>query len=108
MNIQGNRDFKGDASVNRADSVTDRITAEVLDVKPNNTLVLRPASAFAQMRSSGIYHDRHLPRRGHYPRQHRTQHQCFDLAFQKNNTGVVRDTTKSGFIPKLLDFIDPF
>src|SRR5258708_5328840 len=35
------RNFKGDAQVDRADNFTARIGAEVLDVKPNGTVVLQ-------------------------------------------------------------------
>src|SRR5687767_6743772 len=37
----GVRDFKGEGSVDRRDKLTLRVTAEVLDVKPNGTLVLQ-------------------------------------------------------------------
>jgi len=39
VDLTGSRNFKGEATVDRSDSVTTRVTAEVLDVKPNGTLV---------------------------------------------------------------------
>src|SRR6202022_618043 len=41
MKTSGQRDFKGTATVQRNDTFTGRITAEVVDVKPNGTLVLQ-------------------------------------------------------------------
>ena len=34
--------------------------------------------------------------------------QLFDLELQKNHKGAVRDATKRGILPKLLDWINPF
>ena len=34
--------------------------------------------------------------------------QLFDLEFTKTNKGQVRNTTKTGLIHKLLDFVNPF
>src|SRR5215471_8903375 len=41
LKVSGTRNFKGEATVDRTDSVLMRIQAEVIDVKPNNTLVLQ-------------------------------------------------------------------
>src|SRR4029078_8654390 len=40
----GKRDFKGEGTVDRSDRFTTRVQAEVLDVKPNGTLVLQARS----------------------------------------------------------------
>ncbi|MGH7176477.1 MAG: flagellar basal body L-ring protein FlgH, partial [Tepidisphaeraceae bacterium] len=34
--------------------------------------------------------------------------QLFDLELSKSNTGAVRDTTKRGWVPRLLDMLNPF
>ncbi|HEV8292397.1 MAG TPA: flagellar basal body L-ring protein FlgH, partial [Tepidisphaeraceae bacterium] len=34
--------------------------------------------------------------------------QVYNLELITNHKGAIRDTTKRGFIPKLLDFINPF
>jgi len=34
--------------------------------------------------------------------------QLYNLELQKNHTGNVKDTTQQGFIPKLLNTINPF
>ena len=41
LQTSGQRDFKGTSTVERDDTFTGRITAEVVDVKPNGTLILQ-------------------------------------------------------------------
>src|SRR4029079_6650666 len=41
ITLNGTRNFKGEATVDRTDSVIARITAEVVAVKPNGTLVVQ-------------------------------------------------------------------
>jgi flagellar L-ring protein precursor FlgH len=109
IKTEGTRDFKGDASVDRSDSVTLRLEAEVIDVKPNGTLVIQARKHIkwdeeeqtailtgvcrvqdVDITNSVLSTDLH------------------DLDLQKITTGAVRDTTKRGWIPRLLDFINPF
>ena len=44
IHATGLRDFKGEGQVDRSDSFTTRVQAEVVDVKPNGTLVLQARS----------------------------------------------------------------
>jgi flagellar L-ring protein precursor FlgH len=109
LNLQATRDFKGDAAIDRADIVTDRITAEVVDVKPNNTLVLQARKRVKtddeeqEILLSGICRVEDVTADNTI-----LSNQCFDLSIEKKNSGTVRETTKRGFFPKLLDLIDPF
>src|ERR1700683_4285456 len=41
IKTQMSRDYKGTGEVDREDTLTDRVTAEVVDVRPNGTLVLQ-------------------------------------------------------------------
>ena len=41
VNMNGQGDFKGEAELDREDTMTVRVTGEVIDVKPNGTLVLQ-------------------------------------------------------------------
>jgi flagellar L-ring protein precursor FlgH len=109
LNFQTERDFTGTAAVDRADIVTDRITAEVIDVKPNNTVVLQARKRIntdeekqefimtGVCRAEDVAADNTI-----------LSTQCYDLEIQKKNSGMVRDTTKRGFLTKMLDVIDPF
>ena len=49
IDFTGARTFHGEGEVDRSDTLTARITAEVLDVKPNGTLVLQARNASRPM-----------------------------------------------------------
>ena len=109
LNATGARDFHTSGTVQRQDIVTDRITAEVLDVKPNNTLVLQARkrikadSEFQEFIMTGICRAEDVTADNTV-----LSTQCYDLAIQKQNTGEIPRTNQKGLIPKLLDFVDPF
>jgi flagellar L-ring protein precursor FlgH len=103
------RDFNGQGTVNRTDSFTASITAAVVDVKPNGTLVLEAKKTIktdeelqdiqlvGTCRVQDITADNSV-----------LSTQLYDLKVTKNHKGAVRDTTKRGFIPRVLDWINPF
>jgi flagellar L-ring protein precursor FlgH len=109
MKTSGNRDFKGDATLNRADTFTGRITAEVLDVKPNGTLILQATeniktdeeeqrvTLIGTCRVEDITSDNSV-----------LSNQLYNLSLNKQHHGAVKDTTTRGIITRLLDFINPF
>jgi flagellar L-ring protein precursor FlgH len=103
------RDLKGTAQVDRTDSLTARITASVVDVKPNGTLVLqatetiRTDDELQMMSLSGTCRVDDIT-----PDNSILSTQLFDLHLDKVHKGQVRDTTKRGLFPRLLDWIDPF
>jgi flagellar L-ring protein precursor FlgH len=109
VKANGTRDFKSTADVNRADTFTGRITAEVLDVKPNGSLVLEATediktddeeqrvSLVGTCRVDDITADNTV-----------LSNQLFNLSLNKQHKGAVKDTMKRGLIGRLLDFINPF
>jgi flagellar L-ring protein precursor FlgH len=109
LKTEGARDFKGDGTVNRTDSLTTRITAEVLDVKPNGTVVLQARQHIktddeeqtmilsGNCRVDDITADNTV-----------LSSQLFDKDVTKTNKGAVRDAMKRGWVPKLLDVVNPF
>ncbi len=109
IKTEGSRDFKGDASVDRSDTFTARITAEVLDVKPNNTLVLQARQHIKTddeeqtMILSGICRVDDIT-----PDNTVLSTQIFDKDLTKSHKGAVYDTQKRGWVPKLLDVVNPF
>jgi flagellar L-ring protein precursor FlgH len=109
LKASASRNFKGEATVDRTDSVITRITGEVLDVKPNGTLVIQARKKIKNdeeeqlLLCSGICRVEDLT-----PDNTVLSTQLFDLEFTKMNKGQVRSTTKTGFIHKLLDFVNPF
>ena len=107
--MSSERSFKGDGSVDRSDSLTARITAEVVDVKPNGTIVLQARKRIRtdeeeqQFILTGTCRAEDVT-----PDNTIVSTQLYDLELQKNHKGDVRNATKRGLIPKLLDFINPF
>jgi flagellar L-ring protein FlgH len=109
VKASGTRNFKGEATVDRTDSVITRLTGEVVDVKPNGTLVIQARKKIKNdeeeqlLLCSGICRVEDVT-----PDNTVLSTQLFDLEFSKMNKGQVRTTTKTGFIHKLLDFVNPF
>ena len=109
INLSGKRSFQGQGEVDRSDSFTARITAEVVDVKPNGTVVLQARKRIktdeeeqefvltGTCRVEDIGADDTI-----------TSTQLYDLELQKNHKGDVRQATKRGTLGKLLDVINPF
>jgi flagellar L-ring protein FlgH len=109
INLSGTRSFQGQGEVDRSDSITARITAEVVDVKPNGTVVLQARKRIktdeeeqefiltGTCRVEDIAADDTI-----------TSTQLYDLQLQKNHKGDVRQATKRGTLGKLLDVINPF
>ena len=108
IKITGNRTFKGEATEGREDTLTARITGEVLDVKPNGTLVvqarkqIRTDEEVQQFVLTGICRAEDVNADNTI-----LSTQLFDLQLQKNHTGAVRDATKRGWFLKLLDAVSP-
>ena len=109
LNVTSNRDYKGQGTVDREDSFTARIQAEVVDVKPNGTLVLQARKRIVtdeeqqQFILTGICRVQDIT-----PDNTVLSTQLYDLNVQKNNTGALRDTTKRGWVPRILDWVNPF
>lgn len=111
LEIKGSvdRELKGDGTLDRSDSFTARITAEVLDVKPNGTLVLQARKSIktddelqvfiltGDCRAEDVMPDNTV-----------LSTQLYDLELIKNNSGSIRDVTKRGWLTKLLDAVNPF
>lgn len=109
IKVSGERDYKGEGTVDRQDSLTMRIQAEVIDVKPNGTLVLQARKRIKTdeeeqaivlsgiCRAEDVLADNTV-----------LSTQLFDMDVAKTHKGAVRDSTKRGWLPKLLDVINPF
>jgi flagellar basal body L-ring protein FlgH len=105
----GQRDFKGEATADRTDSFTMRVQAEVIDVKPNGNLVVQ-----ATKHVKWDDEDQYFTLSGTCRAEDVTADnsvlstQLINLDVVKKTAGAVRDTSKRGFIPKMLDKINPF
>jgi flagellar L-ring protein precursor FlgH len=109
VNLVGNREFKGEGTVERQDSFITRIQAEVIDVKPNGTLVLQARKRIKHDEeeqtfvASGICRVEDIT-----PDNTVLSTQLFDLEVSKQTKGQVRNSTKTGIVHKLLDFLNLF
>ena len=107
--MQASRNFTGDGSVDRSDTLTARITGEVVDVKPNGTLVLQARKQIrtdeeeqqfvltGTCRAEDVGADNTV-----------LSTQMFDLQLQKNHKGMVREATRRTWLQKLFGAVSPF
>ena len=103
------REFTGEGTVEREDSFTARVTAKVIDVKPNGTLVLEGRKQittddeYQRFLVTGICRAEDVSADNTV-----LSTQLADFNLRKTHKGDVRNATKKGFFPKLLDVINPF
>lgn len=109
IKLNGSRDFKGEATVERSDSLILRVTAEVIDVKPNGTVVLQARQRIKTDDEEQIFILSGACRvEDITPDNTVLSTQLFDKDLVKIHKGAVRDTTRRGWLPKLLDAANPF
>ncbi|HLL91075.1 MAG TPA: flagellar basal body L-ring protein FlgH, partial [Tepidisphaeraceae bacterium] len=109
VKMSGSREAKNEGTVDRSDSFNARIGAEVVDVKPNGTVVVQ-----ARKRIKTDDEEQTIILSGTCRAQDITADnsilstQLHDLDVTKTHTGAVRDATKRGWLHKLLDAGNPF
>ena len=109
LKLSGNRAFKANGNVDRKDTFTTRVQAEVVDVKPNGTLVLQARKRIVTdeedqlMILNGVCRVQDIT-----PDNTVLSTQLFDFDVRKSHSGAVRDATKRGWVPRLLDWASPF
>jgi len=107
--FQYENELKSRTKNNRSDRFTTRIQARVVDVKPNGNLVLEARSSEQHdeeewtitltgvCRSEDVTADNSI-----------LSTQVAELTIVETNHGAVRDGTRRGWIPKILDWLRPF
>lgn len=104
-----NRNFKGEGSVDRSDRFSARITAEVLDVKPNGTLVLQARKRIKTDEEEQIFTLTGTCRAEDITADNTIlSTSLHDQELTKNHKGTVRDGSRKGWGGKLLDALSPF
>jgi flagellar L-ring protein precursor FlgH len=109
VQIDFGTDFEGDGKYARKDSFTARITAEVVDIKPNGNLVvearkfIRSDKETIEMVLTGVC-------RGEDVAADNTllSTQLFDLRLEKDHSGELRKATKKGVLTRLFETIFNF
>ena len=109
LRATGRRDFKGEGTVDRSDSFTTRVQAEVVDVKPNGTLILQARSHIktddeeryfvltGSCRVEDVNADNTI-----------LSTQLFDKNIEHRSKGTVRNASRRGWLSHLLDAVSPF
>ncbi len=109
-----NVDYKFDSKVtneggtSRDDRLTTRITAEIIDVKPNGTIVLQARNTVkfdeetSVMTLTGICRKEDVT-----PDNSVLSTQLADLHIDVQNSGAVRDGSRRGWLTTLLDILRP-
>jgi flagellar L-ring protein precursor FlgH len=109
VGISFGRQFEGDGEYERTDEVITRLTARVVDVKPNGTLALEARTHLANddetvtitvtgyCRAEDVTADNSV-----------LSTQMYDLRVAKKHTGEIRDASKKGLFTKGLDYLFNF
>jgi len=109
VKMGGSRNFKGEATVERTDSFVTRITAEVIDVKPNGTFAIQARKRIKHNEEEQEYLLTGVCRAADLtPDNTILSTQVHNMEITTTHKGAVRDNTRRGWVPKLLDFVNPF
>jgi len=103
------RDYEGSGDYKTEDTVTTRITARIIDVKPNGTLVLE-ARKFQKIDKETLEITITGTCRKEDIRSDNTvlSTQLYDLHLTKKHTGAVRRSTRKGLLTRILETVFHF
>jgi flagellar L-ring protein precursor FlgH len=110
-NIKGSasRTFEGEGEIERKDDFVGRITAQVIDVKPNGLLVLGARKFIKTDEEEQRFELAGLCRAEDVNADNTIlSSQLADLVVRKVHKGAVRKATQRGLIPKALDWLNPW
>ncbi len=109
IDFEAERQFSGDGKSDRRDSFVTRITAEVLDVKPNGTLVIQARKRITTDDDEALIVLTGTCRTADVTAGNTVlSTQLHDLHLQKHTSGPVRDASRRGFLPRIIDRVNPF
>ncbi len=109
IKLEGTRDFKGTGEYDRTDTMTTRLEAEVIDVKPNGTLVIQARRHLkideeeVNVSLTGTCRVEDVDATNSV-----LSTDLLGLDLQKSTKGEVHDTAKRGLLHRLLDIVNPF
>lgn len=96
--------FEGEGEKETSHQVTSRVTARVVEVKPNKTLLLESRTVVRTDEEEQVILLSGICRADDVTDRNTVQsNQMFDLRLDIGNTGQVRDATKKGLITKIAD-----
>lgn len=109
MGLEWSDEFKGDGSYERRDTLTSRIQARIIDIKPNGLLVLQARKFISSDRES-----MQLTLTGTCRPEDVTADnailstQLYDLHLNKQHAGDVRDAARKGIFTRILETVFNF
>lgn len=104
LNVESKTDFKGDGSYKREDKFTDRITARVVEVKPNGTMLIEARRQFKSDEEETVVLLSGVCRVEDISSQNTIQsNQLYDLVMDVQNSGELKRTSRKGLIPRILE-----
>ena len=109
IKASANRSFQGDGKLDRKDSFIARIQAEVIDVKPNGTLVLQARKRIKNDEEEQFFVLSGICRAEDVTADNSVlSTQLFDLELAKSTRGPIGDSVKRGAVHKFFDWLNPF
>ncbi|MCC7390345.1 MAG: flagellar basal body L-ring protein FlgH [Phycisphaerales bacterium] len=110
LDLGSKQKFKGEGTAKRSDRFVARITAEIIDVKPNGNLVVEARKLVESQDGeaktivlSGVCRQEDITDANTV-----NSSQLADLRLSQTTTGEVTNTAKKGFIPRVLEAIFNF
>jgi flagellar L-ring protein precursor FlgH len=109
IGVAGEKNFKGKGSYARSDDFTARVTAEIVEVRPNGLLVIEARREIVNdgesqvITLSGICRPEDIDGNNQVLSQ-----RVADAVVKKLTTGELRDTAEKGIIAKIIDTIFAF
>lgn len=107
--VGGDKTFKGKGSYNRADDFSARVTAEVVELRPNGLLVLEARREITNDGETQVIVLSGVCRPEDVDTSNQVQSQrVADAIIKKTTTGQLRDTTEKGIVARIIDTIFAF
>ena len=109
FDVSGSKGFKGKGNYARSDDFTARVTAEIVDIRPNGLLVLEARREIVNdgetqvIMLSGICRPEDIDGNNQVLSQ-----RVADAVIKKETTGQLRETSEKGIIARILDSIFAF
>jgi flagellar L-ring protein FlgH len=109
VDVASDKNFEGKGEYNRQDNMTDRLTAEVLDILPNGNLILEARTSIqtdqeiSTMKVTGICRPDDIT-----PANTVLSQQIFDLQIMRMHEGELKRTSEKGIIARVLDTVFAF
>ncbi len=109
VDLSSGEKFKGDGKYQRTDRFTDRITATVIDVKPNGVLVLEARRTIIKDKESQTFVLTGECRSEDVTTQNTVlSNQLAEMVMSVQNEGDVKDTATKGWITRLFEAVFNF